>query len=98
MRVRDDVVWREIDGEIVLLDLVGAAYFSVGGSGMTLWPALVEGASLAALSDALARRFALDPSVAEHDVRTFVNALGEQGLLHLERVESTRSPSPESAG
>src|SRR5580704_9107850 len=39
IRLRQDIAWREIDGEIVLLDLTGAAYYSVSRSGVVLWQA-----------------------------------------------------------
>ncbi|HUB74871.1 MAG TPA: PqqD family protein [Solirubrobacteraceae bacterium] len=81
VRLRPDVVWREIDGEIVLLDLDGSAYFSVSASGAALWPALVAGASTDELASVLSETFALERERAEHDVRAFLQALAGEGLL-----------------
>jgi hypothetical protein len=81
IRLRENVVWREISGEIVLLDLTGSEYFSVKGAGVALWPFVVEGSTLDQLTDCLANRFSLDRSVAERDVRSFLDALDGEGLL-----------------
>lgn len=81
VRLRQDIAWREIDGEIVLLDLAGSAYYSVGHAGVVLWPSVVEGATVAQLTDVLVERFRLEPQQAERDVRDFLEALGEEGLL-----------------
>jgi hypothetical protein len=81
VRLRQDIAWREIDGEIVLLDLTGAAYYTVSRSGVVLWPSVVEGATVDALADRLSQEFSLDRRVAERDVRGLVDALSGEGLL-----------------
>jgi coenzyme PQQ synthesis protein D (PqqD) len=79
--VRDDVIWREVGGEIVVLDLAGDAYFTLTSSGAVLWPALVEGSTPASLAALLTSRFSLDQATAETDVRAFLEALSAHGLL-----------------
>jgi len=81
VRLREDIAWREIDGEIVLLDLTGAAYYSVSRSGVVLWPAVVEGATVDVLTARLAQEYALERQVAERDVRVLIDALNGEGLL-----------------
>jgi hypothetical protein len=79
--LRQDVAWREIEGDIVVLDLTGAAYYSVSASGVVLWPSLVEGCTLDQLTDRLVERFSIDRQVAERDVRAFIETLSGEGLL-----------------
>jgi hypothetical protein len=81
VRIREDVVWREIEGEIVLLDLAGSMYYTVTASGAFLWPHLIAGSTPAALVDLLASRFSLDQGSAQRDVSAFLEALTAQGLL-----------------
>jgi len=81
VRLRPDVVWREIDGEIVLLDLDGSAYFSVSASGVALWPALVAGATAEELARVLSETFSLERERAQRDVGVFLQALASEGLL-----------------
>jgi hypothetical protein len=86
VRLREDVAWREIDGEIVLLDLTGQAYYTASRSGAVLWPSMVAGATVRQLSDLLAERFSLDRHVAERDVRDFLDTLHDEGLLDVAAV------------
>lgn len=81
LQLRDDVTWREIDGEIVLLDLEGSTYFSVNRTGIALWPLLIKGSTTSELSGHLAETFSLDRQTAERDVQVFVDALSDEGLL-----------------
>jgi hypothetical protein len=81
IRLRQEIIWREIDGEVVVLDLEGSAYFTVGRSGRTLWPLVVGGTSVAELANELVERFSLEREVAERDVRSFLDSLGREGLL-----------------
>jgi len=43
MRLVTDIDWREIDGEVVVLDRRERRYLAVHRSATVLWPALVEG-------------------------------------------------------
>jgi Coenzyme PQQ synthesis protein D (PqqD) len=81
LKLRDDINWREIDGEIVLLDLSGSMYFSVNRTGIELWPLLIRGSTADELSGHLAQTFSLDRQTAERDVRSFLDALSGEGLL-----------------
>jgi hypothetical protein len=81
IRLRQEIVWREIDGEVVVLDLEGSAYFTVSRSGRTLWPLVVGGTSVEELADQLVERFSLERDVAERDVRSFLDSLEREGLL-----------------
>jgi hypothetical protein len=81
IRLREEIVWREIDSEVVVLDLEGSAYFTVSRSGRTLWPLVVGGTSVEELADQLIERFSLEREVAERDVRSFLDSLGREGLL-----------------
>ncbi len=51
------VSWRDIDGEIVALDISSGAYFTLNGSGRLLWMALVEPTSVKDLSALLVSTF-----------------------------------------
>jgi hypothetical protein len=76
-----DIDWREIDGEVVILDRRAGRYLAVNPSGTVLWPALVDGASEDTLVDRLMERYRLDRDRARSDVRAFVDWLTGHGLL-----------------
>lgn len=82
MRLREDnLVLREIDGETVLLDLDGSAYFSVNRSGTFLLGLLKADHDREALVDKLAAEFGIEPAEAGRDTDAFLDALRQQHLL-----------------
>ncbi len=82
IRLRGErIEWREVDGEIVLLDLDAATYFAVNGSGAVLWHDLARGTTRDALVRHLTERFALDSQSAERDVDAFLEDCRRNGLL-----------------
>ena len=76
-----DLHWREIDGEIIALEARGSRYVAANGAGAVLWRALVAGTTRDALVDELVRASGIDRARADADVRRFVEARAEQGLL-----------------
>ncbi len=77
----DAVTWREVDGEIVALELATSTYLAVNRTGALLWPALVEGASEDTLASQLVQTFGLADDQATLDVKAFLAPLGARGLL-----------------
>ena len=82
LRVRPDALeWREIDGEIVALDLRSSLYLAINPSGTTLWPALTEGASREELIELLCADGGAPREAAVADVDGFLAELAEHDLL-----------------
>lgn len=82
LKVRDgSVVWRELDGESVLLDVAAATYLGTNTSGTLLWRALVDGATHDQLVHRLVDEYEVDEGVAADAVDDFVSACRRRGLL-----------------
>lgn len=77
----DAVSWREVDGEILALDLASSTYIGTNPAGALLWKSLVDGTSRDALIDLLTREFDVDAVRAAADVDAFLDTLVTQGLL-----------------
>ncbi len=77
----DGVSSREVDGELVVLDLDASRYLAVGGSGTMLFELLRSPCRRADLVTALVERFEVDEDTARRDVDRFLAELGEAGLL-----------------
>lgn len=75
------VEWREVEGEVVALDLDSSEYLAVNRTGAVIWPLLVEGATREELAARLATSYTIDRSSAERDVDRFLAALSQRGLL-----------------
>lgn len=79
-----DVAWREIDGEVVLLDLKSSVYISVNAAGSVLWRLLAQGTTRDALIGELVSTFGIDGAIAAADVDAFLATCRERGLLEIE--------------
>jgi hypothetical protein len=77
----EDLTWREIDTEVVAVDVSTSMYLSANESGAVLWRLLAAGATRAELTAALEERYGLDAERAESDVEAFIQSLEQRGLL-----------------
>jgi hypothetical protein len=88
MRLRaDQLSWREIDGETVLLDLATSKYLRVNQTGTLLLRELATGCPRDRLVTALREAYGLSEEAAMSDVDAFVAMLSERGLLEAETDE-----------
>jgi hypothetical protein len=76
-----DLDWRELDDEIVVLDGRGAMYSAVRGSGTLLWRLLAEETTRGHLVAAMVDTYDVDVAQAADDVDAFLATLDERGLL-----------------
>jgi 2-keto-3-deoxy-L-rhamnonate aldolase RhmA len=82
LRLRDEgLKWREIEGEMVAVDIRTSTYISANPSGMALWEALSEGTSREALAERLVDAFGIDRERAAADVDAFLADLRGRDLL-----------------
>lgn len=82
MKLRDaNLSAQELDDETIVLDLAGAVYLRLNGTGTTLWRRLTEGASRDDLVTALTSRYDVDRERAETDVDAFISDLQSRDLL-----------------
>lgn len=79
---RDDVVWREVDGELVVLELSTTTYLTLNGSAKALWLCLADGATSGELARVLADRYQISAEQAMSDTDLFLSDLEERHLLH----------------
>jgi coenzyme PQQ synthesis protein D (PqqD) len=82
LRLREQGLnWREIEGEVVILDVEQSHYLNLNPTGSALWLMLAEGATERQLVDKLTEEFDVDEPTARHDVETFVTSCRQNGLL-----------------
>jgi Coenzyme PQQ synthesis protein D (PqqD) len=83
IRLRQDAIhFREIEGEIVAVDVARGEYVGANRSAARLWPAIVDGATIEALTERLAAAYRVPAEQLRGDVEAFVAVLDERGLLH----------------
>lgn len=82
IKVREGAaVWRELDGETVVLDLEHSTYLGLNATGTLLWPAMVDGASTERLVDLIVDRFGVGRQQASADVAAFVAECRRRRLI-----------------
>ncbi len=75
------VLFRELSGEIVLLNTATGKYFSLDTTGACIWQALKASGRLRDALDALLQAFDAPESQASADVLDLASKLCAQGLL-----------------
>ena len=78
---REASEWREVEGEVVALDVGGAEYIATNRAGAELWQLLDSGASREDLVGALVARFDVGEPTAAADVDRFLDSLRARNLL-----------------
>jgi hypothetical protein len=82
MRLRgDDLTWREIDGDLVILDLQSSTYLTANASAAVLMKQLTEERSADELVGCLVTTFGIDRQQATQDVQAFLDELEDSDLL-----------------
>jgi len=81
IEVPDSVLTREIDGEMVLLDLASETYYGLDDVGTRFWAALVEHKTLPKARLALSQEFDVDAAVLGRDLARLLGELEDHGLV-----------------
>lgn len=81
LRLRRELEWRDIEGEVVALDPRTATYLTANQSGAELWNALASGATRDHLIDLLTRKFQIPREQATTDTDAFIHMLARQDML-----------------
>jgi len=81
VRVPKDVVFRELDGEAVILNLESGMYFGLDPMGTRIWQLVEEHGSLRAVLEAMQREFDAPDETLQSDLLTFINELSAKGLV-----------------
>ena len=79
--VSKDVLFQEVAGETVLLDLGSEAYFGLDEVGTRIWSLLNDGRNSAEMVAALLEEYDVEREVLEQDVQDLLASLVEAGLV-----------------
>ncbi len=79
----EDVVFRDLEGEMVLLKLKTGIYFGLDAIGTRIWHLLQEHRSLQEIRDALMEDYEVEQGQCDDDLLRFVGQLREKELVEL---------------
>ena len=80
LRIRPDVVFRQLDDEAVLLDLKSGTYFGLNTVGTRVWQLLGEQAALSNVLNTLADEYDAERAELERDLLSLSQELCARGL------------------
>jgi len=83
VEIPENVLTREIDGELVLLDLGSETYFGLDDVGTRFWAAIAESDSLSEAKRMLLEEFEVEPARLERDLAQLIGELQAHGLVTL---------------
>ncbi len=89
--VAQDVLFRIVGEEAVLLNLKTELYLGLDVVGTRMWNVLVEASSIQAAYDALLLEYEVEPLRLREDLDEFLGKLLEQGLIQISPEEMSTS-------
>jgi len=81
VRVSDNVVFRELDGEAVILNLVSGIYFGLDRVGTRMWQLVEQHGQLDAVLQRLRDEYDAPAQTLEQDLVRLISQLVDKGLL-----------------
>ena len=81
VQISPDVLFQEVSGEMVLLDLGSEHYFGLDEIGARIWSLLESGAGEAAVVDTLLEEYDVERETLQADVAELLDQLTEAGLV-----------------
>jgi hypothetical protein len=81
IKIGDSVLYQQLEGEIVLLNMGNQEYYGLNDIGAAMWKSLLEAGSVAAAGDRLSAMYEIDDTVIRADLQKLVRDLVDAGLL-----------------
>jgi hypothetical protein len=81
IRISDDAVFRELDGEAVILHLDSGMYYGLDPVGTRLWQLIDAHGRLQPVLEAAVQEFDVEPNVLERDLLDLVTELLDKRLV-----------------
>lgn len=76
-----ELEWRELDGEVIVLEEERSLYMAANPAAALLWRLLADGAPRERLCEALVDAYGIDEGLATRDVDAFIEQARELRVL-----------------
>jgi len=83
VRLPDDVLVSQLDGESVLLKLKSECYFGLDDIGTRIWELLLSSDSIERAYEGVLAEYDVDPNQFRSDLSELLDSLVQQGLLEV---------------
>lgn len=80
LRISENVAFRDVDGEAVLLDFATGTYFGLDPVGTRIWQLISEHGATEKVLEALLDEYEVEEETLRSDAEALIQALLEKGL------------------
>ncbi len=81
VQIQDDVLFQELQGEAVLLNLKTGVYLGLNQIGTRIWQLLQEDGALSRVMDVMLQEYEVTEEKLSQDLLNLVGQMEKQGLL-----------------
>jgi predicted PhzF superfamily epimerase YddE/YHI9 len=81
--VASDVLWNEVEGELVLLDLNSEKYFGLDETGTAIWKAVTRAPTIEDAYQELSAIYEVEREELRADLKSLLQELIDRGLLEI---------------
>ena len=81
IQISEDAIFRELDGEVVILNLDTGIYFGLNPTGTRIWNLIAQHGSLQKVLETMTEEYEVPPASLENDILQLVGQLAEKGLV-----------------
>ena len=81
VQISEDAVFRELDGEVVILNLDTGIYFGLNPTGTRIWNLIAQHGSLQKVLETMTEEYEAPTESLENDILQLVGQLCEKGLV-----------------
>jgi hypothetical protein len=83
VEISDGVTWRDLGGDVVILNVDTGVYFGLDGSGAQIWRELAKHGSVEKTIESLQQQFDAESDELRRDVDDLVNQFVQKRLVRL---------------
>jgi len=83
IRIPDDVVFRDLAGEAVILNLATGTYFGLDAVGTRIWHLIAEHGSMERVVEIVLSEYDVDEARLRRDLEALTNELRDRGLVSI---------------
>jgi len=81
LRIVDDVVWTDLDDEVVILKLDTGIYFGLNRVGARIWTLIATGRRREEILQSIATQYNVSRDQVERDFDELISDLSNEGLI-----------------
>ncbi|RTL44894.1 MAG: PqqD family protein [Candidatus Melainabacteria bacterium] len=83
LKTKEEIIWRVVDDEALLLDTDSGYYFSMNDTATEIWCLLNEGKSIDDVATTISERYEIDSESVRRDVQELIANLNKEQIASL---------------